>query len=242
MISAIEDAVVVKQDPDNYAVFVQLLGKYGGQGPMMSVQVATAGPRDAVRGNYPELPTPGTHGRVSFTRGDIRNGVWMGSVRTQLADASGHAPGGGGEAHAAHYGGGWSRRGQDGSWTEWWPDGTTFAVGASGAVPTRHSVDASQARVRRPFSVGERVPSPPTAFPINLVHPSGATLTLAANGAWTIHAAGGAQVVIDQSGGVTVTASTAVNITAPSIVAGNGGVTKFVKLADNTNSTILRAQ
>ena len=266
MVPSIARAVVVQVDPDNYAVFVSLLGALGGQGPTLPVQVGTQGPRDAVRGSYPALPLPGTHGIVAFTSGDYRNGVWICSTRTQLQDAGGHAPGKAGEDHAAYHGGGWFRRGQDGSYAEVWPDGTSFALGASGAVPTRHTLDGAQARVRTPYVAGQRTPSPPAAFPLAFTHPSGASLSLSAAGAWAIEAApgqtvttgvaGGTNVVVNADGSVTVTspaavtiaasssvtinAGTAVTIAAPAVSLG-AGATRFVQLAGGFISTMVKA-
>ena len=239
----IERAVVIQQDPDNYAVFVAVLGRHGGQGPTLAAQVLTQGSRDAVRGNYPELPAPGTHGLVSSTSGDIRNLVWLGATRTQLIDASGHAPGKGGEAHAAHYGGGWSRRAMDGSLVEVFPDGTTLAVGASGAVSTRHTLDGNQARQRTPYTASERCPAPPGAFPVALHHPTGASATLSASGAWSLATAAGQPMTLTGTSGAAaaVSAAGAWSITAaagqPVTVSVLGGASITIDTAGNVAIT-----
>lgn len=258
MMNSIERAIVSKQDPDNYAVFVQLLGRAGGSGALLSVPVATAGPRDAVRGHFPPLPLPGQSGLVAFTNGDARNGVWLCSTPSQLQDASGHTPGRGGEEHSSHYGGGFSFRAHDGSWTEHFPEGTSITVGASGAMPTRHRVNAgSQARERKPYTMAERIPNPPAAFPVTLRHPSNASAVLSSSGTWTITSPGGAQVVLDSTGSVTivaatsltvvagttanVTAATSVTVNSPSILLGSAAATQFVRLANNAASTVVKA-
>ncbi len=255
----LERAIVTAQDPDGYHVFVSLLGQYGGQGPVLSVDVGTHGPRDGVTGQHPELPTPGTCGIVAFTSGDNRNGVWVCSTRNQLIDAAAQAPGLGGIAYGAHYGGGWSQRSQDGSLTEWMPDGTMIQVGPTVPQPTRHTLDQNQARQRTPFTPSERVANPPASFPITVNHSSGASIALSASGAWTVKAAPGqsmvlmvnnAMITIDTAGNVSLnsqgdvmlTASAEVAIKAPLIVASNGGLAQAVQLADNSNSIVFRAQ
>lgn len=257
-IPSVCDAVVVAQTPDGYGVIVSLLGQSGGQSTFLPVQVLSHGPRDAVRGQFPELPTPGTPGVVAFTRGDIRNGKWLGSYSPSMPDASALAPGQGGTAYAAHYGGGWSWRGQDGSLVEHMPDGTVLAVGASVPVPTRHTVDAGQRRQRTPYTQSERVPQPPAPFTVSVVHPTGAEGVISPLGAWTVKSAdgqpltvesSGGTVVIDSAGNISLTTNGTVSLTAaevqintPLAVVSNGGIVQFVKLANGANSTVLQAQ
>jgi len=205
---------------------------------------------------------------IALTSGDVRNAVWIGATRTQLTDASGHGPGGGGESHEAHYGGGWSRRAMDGSRVEAFPEGTTVSIGASGSIPTRHTLDGSGARQRTPYQASQRCTTPPAAFPVALAHSSGSSVTLTGAGAIAVTAAagqtvtvsvsGGASVTIAANGNVSITSPAAINLTAsgaltvqstgplnlkaPSIIAGNGGVSQFVRLANSANSTIFQAQ
>lgn len=229
----ISDAQVVAQDPDTYSVFVILLGPGGGQGPILPVQVLTHGPRDAVRGNFPELPVVGQTGLVAFTRGDPRNGRWLGSYSPNLIDASAMSPGIGNVEYRASYGGGWAIRNEDGSEAVWWPDGSYLLAGAATLpTPTRHTLDGNQARQRTPYTAAERVPAPPAPFPFIFAHQSGATaqvtaagsvLLEAANGQTATVQANGATVVIDVSGNVSITSSGTVAATAPSIKLGDGG-------------------
>lgn len=233
MIPVISKAWVVSQDPDNEAVNVSLGGAFGGQGPTLSCQVLTQGPRDGVVGKFPALPTQGTHGIVAFVSQDSRNGVWLGAVSTQLTDASAHAPGNGAADYAAHYGGGWSWLDQDGSRNEVFPDGTVIQIGPTLHAPTRHTLDGSQARQRTAFTAVQRRPQTPSPFPLTLTSPTGASASLSASGAWAVVAAPGQTVSLSVSGGVTlildgsgnltvssdvdvnINSSTAVNIAAP---------------------------
>lgn len=227
------DAQVVSQDPDTYSVFVVLLGPSGGQGPILPVQVLTHGPRDAVRGNFPELPYVGQTGLVAFTRGDPRNGRWLGSYSPNLLDASALSPGTGNAEYRASYGGGWAIRNEDGSEATWWPDGSHLLAGAASLpTPTRHTLDGNQARQRTPYTAAERVPVPPGPFPFTFMHQSGATAQVTATGAVLLEAASGqtatvqangATVVIDASGNVSITSPGTVAATAPNIRLGDGG-------------------
>lgn len=218
-------AWVTAQDPDNEAVFVSLDGPYGGQGPTVAVQVGGHGPRDGVTGHYPALPTQGTHGLVAFPRGDYRNGVWICSISTQLTDASAHAPGNGAADYAAHYGGGWSWRGQDGTVVEALPDGTIVQLGPVLPAPTRHTIDGSQVRQRTAFAPAQRVPQAPSAFPLTISHPTGASGLLTASGAWQLSAAPGQTVVIKANGAsVTIDASGNLQIVGITSIAMTGNV------------------
>ena len=220
------EAIVSAQDPDNEAVFVLLGGAYGGQGPPISVQVGTQGPRDATVGRHPALPTQGTHGVVAFPRGDFRNGIWLTSISTQFTDASAHAPGNGGADYAAHYGGGWSWRGQEGTVVEAMPDGTILQLGPTMPAPTRHTVDGQQQRQRTPFTAQQRVPQRPTPFPVSITHPTGAAATLTAAGAWQLTAAtgqpitlnaNGATMTIDASGNLQIVVANTVTVNATTV-------------------------
>ena len=243
MMEHLSTAVVVGQDPDNYGVLVALTGKYGGQGPALSVQVGTHGPRDAVRGHFPELPLPGTHGVVAFPRKDLRNGIWLVSYSPNIVDASTLTPGQGGVAYAAHYGGGYSWRGADGTTQEGYPDGTTVTVGPSTPSLTRHTVNGKQQRVRSPYGMAQRVPAGGAAAPVTISHSSGASASISATGAVNVKAANGQTLVI-QANGCTMTIDTSGNLTiVPLSVVniGPAGSAQFVKLASGANSTTLKA-
>lgn len=203
---SIATATVISQDPDNYALNVSLHGYFGTQMPGVSVQVLTHGPRDGVRGNFPELPLPGQLGVICFPRGDSRSGIWVGAISPALNDASTLAPGLGTAQFAAHFGGGVSSRSRDGSLYEELPDGTTILIGHAPTL-TRHTVGSDQERSRTPFTRAERVSDPPTPFPVVLTHPTGATATLSAAGDWTLTSAPGGTV----------------NMTGAHIKLGNGG-------------------
>ena len=215
-------ATVISQDPDNYALNVSLQGFFGGQMPAVSVQVLTHGPRDAVRGHFPELPLPGQLGLVAFPRGDSRNGIWLGSLSPSLVDASSAAPGNGNTSFASHFGGGVTSRGRDGTLFEEFPDGTTVMIGTAAPSFTRHTVGEGQQRARTPFTAAERVAATPSPFMAVLTHPSGATASLSTAGAWTLTAAPGQSVAV--SGAVVnVTATSSASVTAPAITMGDGG-------------------
>jgi hypothetical protein len=198
-------AIVVSQDPDNYALNVSVKGFLGGQMPSLPVSVLTQGPRDGVRGNFPELPTPGTWGLVVFPSGDRRSGHWLGSTTTGTADASTLAPGLGNTAYESQWAGGFNWRGQDGTTYTAWPDGSAWQMGPTAPAPTRHAVDATTlARTRVAFPMAERVLAPPGAFPGTFTHKSGASVSLSTAGAWTFTSAGGAQIVLEANGTVLV--------------------------------------
>lgn len=198
-------AIVVSQDPDNYALNVSVKGFLGGQMPSVPVRVVTQGPRDAVRGDFPELPTPGTWGLVVFPSGDRRNGHWLGSIDATAIDASTLAPGLGNTAYHSQWAGGFTYRAQDGTTYQAWPDGSAWQMGPTTPSPTRHVVDAATlARTRAPFPMAERVASAPGAFPGTFTHPTGASIALSTAGAWTITSAGGAQIVLEANGQITL--------------------------------------
>jgi len=267
----IEHAVVQQQDPDNYGLFVMILGLGGGQMTTLPVKVSTHGPRDAVRGHFPPLPLVGQTGIVVFARGDIRNGVWIGSCEPALNDASPYSPQTVGIDYAAHHDGGWSLRDATGNVAEVLADGSKFTAGAPPATPTRHTVDQNQNRQRTPFTQAERVPSPPSAFPFAISLASGvqfaldasgdgtvtfpagksvtlnfggATLTFDGTGKFNIVDAGGGGIKSDGSGNPTVYDATGAQIVfaAGLITASIGGTAQPVKLADNSDSTVLMAQ
>lgn len=240
-------AVVVSQDPDRYSLNVAVGGIGGGQMPSLPVKVLTHGPRDAVRGHYPELPLPGTHGLVVFPRGDPRNGHWMGATDPALNDSSTMSPGNGNQAWHAHYGGGASWRGPDGSLWEEWPDGSTLLVGPTTPSPTRHTIDDKGVRQRSPFPLARRVAvTVANPFGVAFSQSSGAQLTIDQFGNWTVTAPadatitltnGSATLALDADGSVHVTVAGGKTMTVDA-----GGATKAVRLSDGSASTTLFAE
>ena len=203
-IPPVVEAIVVSQDPDNYAVNVMVLGIGGGQMTSLPVKVLTHGPRDALRGDFPELPHPGQTGLVVFTRGDIRNGRWIGSTEPALNDANPYTPGVTGLHYRARYSGAWDWHGPDGTTAAVLADGTSFLAGSALPSPTRHTVDGSQVRQATSFTQAQRVPSPPSPMPLTLRHASGTVLTMNADGSVSV-AIAGTTVTVDVSGNATVT-------------------------------------
>ena len=206
---------VTSQDGDRYRVNVMLDGPYSGQQPAQPVCVGTLGPRDAVRGHYPELPTPGTRGLIAFPRNDARNGIWLFSIEASENDSNAGKPGMTNHSYRAAWSGYWDYHGEDGTSAQQWPDGTSLIVGASGTVfaassgqtsgqinpiLTRNVVNTQQQRVKSQFTFNERVNNKPSSsFPVQLNHVTGT------------------QVIIDTSGNVTVSGVGLVNVVAPNI-------------------------
>lgn len=191
------DATVLEQIPDSYRVLVSV-DFLGGQTLFLPVDVLTHGPRDAVRGSFPPLPTPGTRGLVAFTRGDDRTGRWLGSQAPSLPDASEMAPGRGNTRYTAEWSGAWSRHGEDGSSAFAWPDGSTLMIGPTDTmpVPTRHVVGPDGARGRSVFTPEQRNPTPPAPFVARLNFANGASIAIAADGSVTVTPAPGRPVTV----------------------------------------------
>ena len=214
------DATVVQQDPDTYRVYVSI-DAFGGQVLFIPVDVITHGPRDAVRGTYPPLPTPGTRGLVAFTRGDDRTGRWIGAQSPALPDSSALGPSAGNARYSAEYAGLWHWTGPDGTMATGLPDGSSIMVAPSGAVmptPTRHTVNAQGQRVRTPFTAAQRNPTGGAkAYGATLTLNNGASLsanaagavtaTAAAGQAATIQVASGASLTLNADGSITLTPS-----------------------------------
>lgn len=210
-------AVVIGQDPDNYQLIVSVLGRAGGQAPALRVGILTHGPRDGVRGTFPEMPMPGTWGIVAFPSADGRNGHWMGSSEPAQIDASPGAPATTFPRYAAHYAGGWSYTGPDGTTAEALADGSYLLSGTSLPAPTRHTIDGNQVRQRTAFSASQRNPNPPGPYPASFVHKSGASFSVTAAGAVTLSAAAGQAATISANGAtITIGAAGQVTVTAAS--------------------------
>lgn len=245
---AIVDATVYAQDPDNYRVLVSI-DAFGGQILFVAADVLTHGPRDAVRGDYPPLPTPGTRGLVAFTRGDDRTGRWIGSQAPSLPDASTLAPGAGNARYTAEWSGAFRLHQQSGADALAWPDGSTAFMAPSGAAfpaPTRHTVDATGARVRTPFTTAERVPAGSPAFGFAWTFANGAVLSVSAAGdvsataaagrTATVAVASGASATINPDGSITLAPANGKNVLVPvgDVIADAGGG-NFVSLLDHTH-------
>ena len=212
------DATVVQQDPDNYRIWVSI-DAFGGQVPYIPVDILTHGPRDAVRGTYPPLPTPGTRGLVAFTRGDDRTGRWIGAQSPALPDSSALGPSAGNARYSAEYAGIWHWTGPDGTMATGLPDGSSIMVAPGGAVmpaPTRHTVNAQGQRVQTPFTAAQRNPTGGAkayGAQINLnngaslsANAAGAvTATAAAGQAATIRVASGASLTLNANGSISIT-------------------------------------
>jgi hypothetical protein len=252
-IPPLAEAVVTAQDPDNYGVFVTLLGQFGGQGPAIPVKVLTHGPRDAVRGSFPELPLPGQTGLVAFTRGDIRNGRWLGSTEQASVDTNPNVAGGLPMRYSAHYDGSWHYGDHTGTAAHVFADGSILLAGASLPAPTRHTIDANQVRQATPYTHAQRRPVPLGALPYAFTHASGTSVSVAAGGAASVTVAAGqtltisvagATLVFDGAGNVTLSASggAALKLTGALATISTGGAAQPVKLASGGNSTVLMAQ
>jgi len=215
--SPVSKAVVIQQDPDNYQLIVSAIGRLGGQSPAMRVRVLTHGPRDAVRCSLEELPTPGTWGLVAFPSEDGRNGHWMGATEPALNDASPGQPATVHPRYAAHYAGGWSFHGPDGTTAEALADGSYLLSGTALPSPTRHTVDGDGQRQATPFTAAERNPSPPGPYPLVARHASGSSIGFDASGDISAAAASGRTVTLSANGAtVTIGAAGQVTVQAAS--------------------------
>lgn len=253
---------VTSPDGSSYGVNVILDGWGAGQMTAMPCSVLTHGPRDAVRGHWPSLPTPGTRVLVAIPRGDLRNATVVGSLPGPFNTSSPHSASVLYASHTADFSGWWDYRDEKGHTATVWPDGTSLTVGSGVSpavpVPTRYIVTSGQGIVQQAFSQQQRVPTPPAAFAVALrlasgtvvdVDPSGAvTVTVQDGQPLTLNASGGT-VVIDGSGNVEITGKGTITATAAHIVAvtadmtvTNGGTVLPVRLSDGSNSTNLKAQ
>ena len=219
-------AVVVSQDPANYSISVMVLGAFGGQMPSLPVKVGTHGPRDGVRGNFPELPQVGNTGIVVFPRSDIRNGVWISTFEPALPDASPYQDGMTGVTYSARYSGAWDYHGPDGTTAAVLPDGTSFLAGAALPTPTRHTLDGEQKRQATEFTMAQRRPAGAAALPLALQHASGASAALDAAGTMNLVLPAGQTMTITIGATTIVATQTGVTITTPTFtVDGNVMIT-----------------
>jgi hypothetical protein len=216
------DAIVMAQDGDNYRIMVAIMGGTGAQMTTLPVEMALQGHNDGCCGDFPPLPRVGTHGTVVFTRGDMRNGRWIGSHRSNLTDASPHTATNPNLRYKADFSGGWQLIDEVGQAAHVWADGTSVLLsGAAMPVPTRHTVNASGARQTVPFAAAQRNPNPPSPFPLTLRHGSGVQVTVTPSGATAVSGVAGQPMVVYGDGvafslsGGTLTVSGALLVTGP---------------------------
>jgi hypothetical protein len=190
------DAIVIAQAPPN-GVIVNLQGGFGMQGLPIPVQVLSHGHRDAVYGESNPLPRRGTHGLVGFTRGDIRNGRWLGAHDPALPTSQGATPQEPNRRQRVDFSGFAMVHTEGGTtWMEW-PDGTVLQIGPGTVTPMRTVVTSGQVAQQQAFPLAQRVASQASPFPMSLTLGSGASLSADASGNWTVSAAPGMKVMID---------------------------------------------
>lgn len=211
--------------PELHAVLVLLRS-----GQVVQARVATRGPNDALRVRHDPLPTAGTDGLLLFPHGDNRNAVWIGSIDRNQQNAYTSAPGSPHDAYEADWSGGWRLRDSNGNYAEQWPDGTSLVVGNGGSVPAtyRTTVASGQAPERVQFPFSARVQSAPSPWPVKLMQAAGTTLQVGADGSVTVTVTGGAQLVMQTNGAVTVTAPGTMTVSGDlhvtgAVIAGYGG-------------------
>jgi hypothetical protein len=224
MIPPVADAVVLSQDGAAYRVNVALLGGMGGQGPMIPVDVMLTGFNDQCRGDWPPLPAVGTHGRVLFSRGDLRNGVWIGAHRPGLPDSCAHTAATPSLRYRAEFDGSWFWHDQGGVVAQQWADGTAWLLGNAMPVPTRNTLTSGQVRQAVPFTAAQRNPNPPAPMPLSLTKAvSGGVVTVSINASGAVVVSGlpgqavslfGGGCALVMSGGV-VYVSGAIQATGP---------------------------
>lgn len=202
---AVADAIVIAQDGDNYRVLVALQGGMGGAMTAIPVAVAVHGHADNVRGRFPPLPAVGTHGRVTFSRGDSRNGRWEGAHFPALTDASAHTSGHPNLDYTAFFDGGFDWRGEDGTAAKVFADGSSVLVGNALPQPTRHTLAADQSRQTVPFAAEQRNPNPPGPLPMTVRHASGAVVQINPAGQISAVDASGTAINMLNDGAVRIT-------------------------------------
>jgi len=241
MHAIITTATVIAQDGDGYGLQVICDLPIGGQSPSSSVDVMTHGPRDALRISQPPLPTKGTRGLVCFPRGDVRSGIWLGSIKGPFNDAQASIPGSENIEYHAHFSGAYFLLDEKGHYSAVFPDGSAVLAG-SGAVPVpvRHTLTSGSVRQATPFPLSERLASSgTTARPYAFLHATGAQFAVDVSGSVAVSGApgqtvtlavNGASVVINTGGDVTLTpmAGAKVNL-------GGVGGPKVARVGDPVN-------
>ena len=240
MVPWMADAIVVACDGQNYKVSVALQGGLGCQVLLLPVDVALHGHNDGLRGHWPPLPAVGTHGRVSFTRGDLRNARWEGAHRANLTDSCSHTAADPNLDYTAHFDGGWSWHGGDGTVAEVFADGSSWLLGGSMPVPTRNTLSSGQARQAVPFLAAQRVPNPPAPLPFSFTHSTGVKVSISASGAVVVSGLSGQPVALYGGGCAMVMNGGVVTISGALVATGNvtasGGTGASVDLLGHLHS------
>lgn len=223
-------AQVTAQDAGNRTLTILLR-----DGQMLShVPVLHYGPADGVRINQAALPGRGNVGVVALLNGDINSAVWLGAFQSALMDAVG-SPTDPFLEYQSHFSGYWSSLTSSGATTQTWPDGTQVVVGTEFS-PQRHIVSGTGQRVSVPFTQTERVPNPPGAFPVQLIHASGTEVEIDSSGNLTVSGVGTISITspstisIAATGNITINSQGTIHAQAPSIYLDDGGTTQPICL------------
>lgn len=264
MVPLITTGICISQDPDNGAVGVLL--NTTGQGMPAPVKVLYYGPADSLRINQQPLPGVGSLGLLAFPHGDIRNGVWMGTILQSGIDAITSTSSGVGPTDAldaftrftSHWSGHAELLDAFGQTATQWIDGSYLAV-ASDAGPsgvpefpmlTRHVVNDGQVRMRQITGFDDRVDEvqdPP--FNFGFAHASGTNIYIDPDGSLTVSGVGdmtystSGDVNVSASGAITLTASGQMTLTAEQRMALNSSQDiDFTSNGGNVNITVNSGQ
>lgn len=182
---------------------VQVVFQTTGQNPSFPVQILrdSAG---ALQTRQKPLPQLGSWGIVLFPRGDLRNGIWLGSYYASKLDAltltgpSGAAPTDPFIDYEAHYSGAWRLLDGLGNVAQQFADGSwmTFASGVGLPTTYRHTVSAGQEQQAIPFPFSERAPNAPGAFNFEFQHKSGTQVSVDSSGNVAVSGAAGATLTL----------------------------------------------
>lgn len=175
------------------------------QGTGVFVRMLHHGSADALRVSQKALPAEGTWGLVMWPHGDSRNGIWMGSVYTQMNDALPNTDLD--MDYEAHPSGAWTSLDGSGNATLGLPDGSALTTNPSGATPPpRNVVQANQQQVSQAFPQGQRQTGTPAPVGMSMKFSSGAMVTISPTGDVVVQAAPGKDVSIISDTGVAITA------------------------------------
>lgn len=209
-------AQVISQDPKTGGLNVVFPS---GQVSAYPVKFGYHGPADGVRINHPAMPGRGTWGVVVFPGGDLRAGVWIASIYTQMIDARTTDTDAFTE-YNSHQSGFYEIMDGQGNHSQVYPDGTQITIGSSPTPPTtyRHTVDARQYPVLQAFPDAERVPNPPAPFIIHIKTASGVDMEIDGSGNTSINVKNGQALLrMTAAGEIDITAAVKVVVTAPEV-------------------------